>query len=163
VLVTFAMLSIASEPSQVIPSISAEHRSILYSVSITALWYTLLHTGDFYYYFNLEEPYRSIKGFNISISLWLLANGLFGIQTAIFYVIYQWHRMLTTSVVPHLTWSVVVLYVFGLVWTITGWSCFYHIKTSYGSKEVFEYYMMFRVVVQSLLYVLGYRLIFQNE
>ena len=123
-----------------------------------------MHTGDFYYYFTLEEPYRSVKGFNISISLWLLANGLFGIQTAIFYVIYQWHRMLTTAVVPHLTWSVVVLYVFGLVWTITGWSCFYHIKINYETKdEVFEYYMIFRVSAQSLLYALGYCVIFPNQ
>jgi hypothetical protein len=131
----------------------------VYANVILALWYMVLQVGDFYFYATLPEPYLSIKGFDISLSLWLLSNGIFGIQTAIFYVIYQWYRMLTIVAVPHLTCSVFLFLVFGISWTLTGWSCLYHTRISIFEEHhnlVFENYMFFKLGIQSMFFSLGW-------
>jgi hypothetical protein len=125
--------------------------SLLYAVFMLALWYMLLQIGDFYFYFTLPEQYVSIKGLDISVSLWLLSNGIFGIQTAIFYVIYQWHRMLTIITAPHLTCAVFLFLVCGTSWTLAGWNCVYHIQINIREhhNEVFENYMFFKLGIHN--------------
>ena len=149
------MISIGVIETEELPRVQS---NLLYANVILALLYMILQVGDFYFYATLPEPYVSIKGFDISLSLWLLSNGIFGIQTAIFYVIYQWHRMLTIVAVPHLRSSVFLFLVFGSSWTLTGWSCLYNIQISIRNDHnaVFENYMFFKLGMQSMFFSLGW-------
>ena len=142
----------------------------LYSSFILAIWYMILQIGDFYFYATLPEQYVAIKGFDIPVSLWLLANGIFGIQTAMFYVIYQWYRMLTGIAVPHLTCTVFLFLAFGISWTLTGWSCVYHIvqkhyhdHNNHNDNQVFEMYMYLKLGIQTMFFTFGYCIFFPCE
>jgi len=121
-----------------------------------SLSYMILQIGDFYFYNYLPERYRSVKGFDISISLWLLTNGILGIQTSIFFVIYQWYRALHINTIPHLIFSVFLFLIFGIAWTITGWSCMYDIQISIKNSNLFEWYMFLKLSLQTILYILVY-------
>ena len=137
--------------------------NILDRLGSMALFYMILQTGEFYFYNNLPEQYQSVKGFNIPISLWLLTNGILGIQTAIFFIIYQWYSVLTIVIVPHLMFSVFLFLIFGIAWTITGWSCMYNIQISIKNSNVFEWYMFLKLTLQTLLYMIGYCVFFPCE
>ena len=151
------MLSIIPEPSEPVNDVNDARTGILHLAFMLAIWYMLLQIGDFYFYATLPGQYASIKGFDISVSLWLLSNGIFGIQTAVFYVIYQWHRILTVVAVPHLTCSVFLFLAFGTLWSLIGWSCVYHIQIIIQKHdEVFENYMFFKLSVQTMFFTLGY-------
>jgi len=136
--------------------------NVLNKVGSFALFYMILQIGEFYFYNHLPEKYQSIKGFNISISLWLLTNGILGIQTAIFFVIYQWYRALNINNIPHLIFSVFLFLLFGISWTITGWSCMFSIQISIKS-DIFQWYMFLKLSLQSILYVLVYCVFFPCE
>lgn len=144
------MLALSPEP--------VNNFHILHLAFMFAICYMLLQIGDFYFYATLPQQYASIKGFDIPVPLWLLANGIFGIQTAVFYVIYKWHRMLSIIVAPHLTCAVFLFFVFGTSWTLVGCSCFYQVQISIQihHNEVFENYMFFKLSIQSMFFTLGY-------
>jgi len=130
-----------------------QNTRILYTSLLLALWYMLLQIGEFYFYATLPEQYQSMKGLDIPISLWLLSNGIFGIQTAIFFVVYQWYRMANT---PHLTFSVFIFLVYGILSTITGWSFMYQTQISIQKhNELFENYLFFKLSVQSMFFSIG--------
>lgn len=137
--------------------------NFLYTAIVLSLWYMILQIGDFYFYATLPEQYRPIKGFDIPISLWLLCNGIFGIQTALFFVVYQWYRMVM-NVNPHLLFTVFLFLAFGISWTISGWICVYQIQMNIQKhNDLFENYLFFKVSVQSVFFILGYCVFYPCE